>query len=146
MYKRQVLARLRDGEFRDAFWAEVGGSGWGREQALRVGDRKLLFRPPELEENVARRALRPTAWERYDLAQDPGEQRNLEAGRANVDATELGALGRRFAHERDAWRARWTELVPDAARLEKTQDAATRQRLEALGYVMPAHESGADED
>ncbi len=80
--------------------------GWSELRGLRTADRKLV------------RGARP---ELYDLAADPAESRDLAAGRP----AEVAALADRL----DRWRAREGERGGGAV------DAATRARLEALGYL-----------
>ncbi len=86
--------------------------GWAPLRALRTGSWKLIQAPrPEL----------------YDLTRDPGELDNLAAARPDL-VDELGE-----ALEQLAGRLSW----PDPGRSAATSvDSETRQRLEALGYLV----------
>jgi arylsulfatase A-like enzyme len=136
-----LLSRVRDERFDETFWADV--SSWGRERAMRIGAMKLLTRPPQLPENAIRRAVRPVAWELYDLESDPGERHNLLP--ASVDASSLveredllpafRAIARRFEAELAEWRERGHSLVADPSRIETSHAEEIKQRLRELGYV-----------
>ncbi|HVS13924.1 MAG TPA: sulfatase-like hydrolase/transferase, partial [Thermoanaerobaculia bacterium] len=90
--------------------------GWAPLRAVRGRRSKHIEAPqPEL----------------YDLAADPGETRNLYAGRPR----EAEELARRLAELREA-----IEVGPEGAGRPREVDAEALAQLQALGYVAPSGE------
>lgn len=117
---RPVMAR--DGGWSDttAYYAETLSPrlsyGWGELRVLFEGPRKYVHGPRK---------------ELFDLKRDPGENRNL--------AGEDPAEGRRMEKALAAFLARNAGAA--AGEAARDADAATRERLAALGYLSASGES-----
>jgi arylsulfatase A-like enzyme len=155
---RDLLARLRDDEFADAFYAEVSAPGLARRRALRVGSSKWVTTPGtggrdaangprdfEEREYAARRA---PEFELYDLATDSRERTNLagapENGAAANDAERSRKMRARLDARVDELRRERGQMLADPRSLEYALDADEARRLRELGYVLRAGEDDDD--